>query len=34
MKINPQDIQVPLEKTVSYANGQVEVSLAKMSEEI
>lgn len=33
MKINPQDIQVPLEKIVSYANGQVEVSLAKMSEE-
>jgi|694.fasta_scaffold14810_2 hypothetical protein len=33
MKINPQDIQVPLEKIVSYTNGQVEVSLAKMSEE-
>lgn len=33
MKINLEDIQVPLEKTVSYTNGQVEVSLAKMSEE-
>jgi hypothetical protein len=33
MKINLKDIQVPLEKTVSYANGQVEISLAKMTDK-
>ena len=32
MKINPQDIKVPLQKTVSYRNGEVEVSLAAMSD--
>jgi hypothetical protein len=33
MKINPEEIAVPLEKTVSYENGEIVVSLAKMSEE-
>lgn len=33
MKINLEDIQVPLEKTISYTNGQVEVSLAKMADK-
>ena len=28
MKINPEDIEVPLEKTVSFNNGEVEVSIA------
>jgi len=28
MKINPEDIEVPLEKTVSFNNGGVEVSIA------
>jgi hypothetical protein len=30
MKINPEDIQVPLEKTVEIKNGSIEVSLSKM----
>lgn len=29
MKINPEDIEVPLEKTVSFDNGEAEVSIAK-----
>mgnify|MGYP007121701777 CR=1 FL=1 len=29
MKINPEDIKIPLEKTVSFENGEVEVSIAK-----
>lgn len=28
MKINPEDIEVPLEKTVSFNNGEAEVSIA------
>lgn len=28
MKINPEDIEVPLEKTVSFQNGEAEVSIA------
>jgi hypothetical protein len=33
MKINPEEIQVPLEKKVEVKNGIVEVSLAKMDAE-
>lgn len=33
MKINPEEIQAPLEKTVSYENGEIVVALAKMSED-
>jgi hypothetical protein len=29
MKINPEDIEVPLEKTVSFNNGEAEVSIAR-----
>ena len=29
MKINPEDIEIPLEKTVSFNNGEAEVSIAK-----
>ena len=29
MKINPEEIEVPLEKTVSFKNGEAEVSIAK-----
>ena len=28
MKINPEDIELPLEKTVSFKNGEAEVSIA------
>lgn len=28
MKINPEDIKIPLEKTVSFENGEAEVSIA------
>ena len=28
MKINPEDIKIPLEKTVSFENGAAEVSIA------
>ena len=33
MKINPEEIEAPLEKRVEYKNGQIEISLAKMGEE-
>lgn len=29
MKINPEEIEVPLERTVSFNNGEAEVSIAK-----
>lgn len=29
MKINPEEVEVPLEKTVSFNNGEAEVSIAK-----
>jgi hypothetical protein len=33
MKINPEDVKVPLEKTVEIKNGEVQVSLAKMADK-
>jgi hypothetical protein len=33
MKINPEDVKVPLEKTVEVANGEIQVSLAKMGDK-
>lgn len=33
MKINPEEIEAPLEKRVEYKNGQIEISLSKMGEE-
>lgn len=33
MKINPEDVKVPLEKTVEIKNGEVQVSLAKMVDK-
>jgi len=33
MKINPEDIKVPLEKTVEVKNGETQVSLAKMADK-
>jgi hypothetical protein len=32
MKINPEDIKVPLEKKVEVKNREVEVSIAKMTD--
>jgi hypothetical protein len=32
MKINPEDVKVPLEKIVEVKNREVEVSLAKMDD--
>ena len=28
MKINPEDIKIPLEKTVRFENGEAEISIA------
>lgn len=33
MKINPEDIKVPLEKIVEVKNGETQVSLAKMADK-
>jgi hypothetical protein len=33
MKINPEDIKVPLEKVVEVKNREVQVSLAKMDDK-
>lgn len=33
MKINPNDIVVPLEKSVEIKNGEIEISLAKMADK-
>ena len=33
MNINPEDIKVPLEKTVEIKNGEAQVSLAKMADK-
>ena len=33
MKINPEDIKVPLEKTVEIKSGEIQVSLAKMADK-
>lgn len=33
MKINPQDVKVPLEKTVEIKNGEVQISLSKMADK-
>jgi hypothetical protein len=33
MKINPEDIKVPLEKIVETKNGETQVSLAKMADK-
>lgn len=33
MKINPEDIKVPLEKVVEVKNKEVQVSLAKMDDK-
>lgn len=33
MKINLEDIKLPLEKTVEVKNGTVEISIAKMTDE-
>ena len=32
MKINPEDVKAPLEKTVEVKNGTIEVSIAKMTD--
>lgn len=33
MKINPEDIKVPLEKTVEVKNGETQISLSKMADK-
>jgi hypothetical protein len=33
MKINPEDIKVPLEKTVEIKNGEMQISLSKMADK-
>lgn len=33
MKINPEDIKVPLEKKVEVKNGEVQISLSKMADK-
>lgn len=33
MKINPEDIKVPLEKIVEVKNGETQISLSKMADK-
>lgn len=33
MKINPEDIKVPLEKIVEVKNGEIQISLSKMADK-